>query len=317
MKLNFNLNDIGTVEFGLGIDAGPKEIFCAVPVDGDVQDALIEMVTETWRSMHGLDREPSVYEPSEKHAAHEYLYIPLSDPSTARLRQLHEAENISLNSGAFRDPARFFAYFARFTDSRGRRLTALRRASQFKGIVKSRLVTFGSDALRLVREQIFRLDTDFDLLMDSSNIHILRPSGFEFAGKLQEEILSAVPGNLKRVAKDIPFVEFKNIAEYASRHPRAARYIASICSQKETQSIDPRALRSHCRATGVEVSVKGKRILVPDDQILPFLEVLDRRRYEITLVRDAPEQFVAASRRKIAKTVAGRVVRNRVVARAR
>jgi hypothetical protein len=34
---------------------------------------------------------------------------------------------------------------------------------------------------------------------------------------------------------------------------------------------------------------------------MDFLEVLDRRRYELELVKGSPEQYKAASRRKIGK----------------
>src|SRR2546426_481228 len=81
------------------------------------------------------------------------------------------------------DPATVFCYFARLTDSKGRRLTALRRATQFKGVLKSRLLRLVTDSLKLVEDHIFKLDRDFDLLIDSANVHILRPSGFEFAGE--------------------------------------------------------------------------------------------------------------------------------------
>jgi hypothetical protein len=40
-------------------------------------------------------------------------------------------------------------------------------------------------------------------------------------------------------------------------------------------------------------------IVVPKEHVLGFLEVLDRRLYEVELVRDSPEQFKATSRQKI------------------
>lgn len=52
-----------------------------------------------------------------------------------------------------------------------------------------------TDALKLVEDRVFNLDTDFDLLIDPQRVHILRPSGFEFAGQLQGAILDAVPKN--------------------------------------------------------------------------------------------------------------------------
>ncbi|MFO0754574.1 MAG: hypothetical protein U0411_14770 [Thermodesulfovibrionales bacterium] len=67
------------------------------------------------------------------------------------------------------------------------------------------------DTLEIIEDTVFRLDNDFDLLVDSANIHILRPSGFEFAGKLQQAILDAVPENIKAIRKDLTFVDFDDI----------------------------------------------------------------------------------------------------------
>jgi hypothetical protein len=147
-------------------------------------------------------------------------------------------------------------------DRSNRRLTGVRRATQFKGIVKSRLVTLSSNALKLVSGQIFRLDPDFDLLIDSGHIHVYRPSGFEFVGELQQIILKAVKENLTEIARDLPFIDFTNVIQYAASHPRAARYIASIRDQEDTRDIDVPALRALCKATGVEITNKAGRISV-------------------------------------------------------
>jgi hypothetical protein len=184
-------------------------------------------------------------------------------------------------------------------DSQGRHLTALRRATQFKGVLKSRLFQLMTDALRLIEDHVFKLDNDFDLLVDGRYVHILRPSGFEFTGKLQEAMLAAVPRNVGVIQRDLPYVEFSSIQDYASKHPRAARYLASIRAQKETNSIDKDALKKLCRDTGVEIQEINGTITVQEGHIMGFLEVLDRRRYELELVRGSPERFKASSRRKI------------------
>lgn len=204
-----------------------------------------------------------------------------------------------MDSAALSDPATVFCYFARLTDERGRRLTALRRATQFKGVLKSRLIRLVSDALKLVEDRVFKLDSDFDLLIDSRNVHVLRPSGFEFAGRLQEAVLEAVPKNIAAIEKDLPFVEFAGIRDYAAKHPRAARYLASIRGQMETESIDRSALRKLCKSTRVEVQLANGKIIVAEGHEMGFLEVLDRRRYELVLVKDSPERYRAGSRRRI------------------
>jgi len=299
MKLDFDLESVTVTEFGVGRDDGDGQTFVAVPVDADVQTALREMVQATWAAMQKDEDGPAKYEPSEKHSSTEYLYLPLGDDLASSVRELHEAANLDIDANVLADPSDVFCYFARLTDSKKRRLTALRRATQFKGVLKNRLLRFVSDSLKLIEDRVFKLDSDFDLLVDSKNVHILRPSGFEFAGKLQEAILAAVPQNVAAIQKDMAFVEFGGLEEYASNHPRAARLLASIREQKETKNIDKGALMSHCKRTGVEVSESNGKLIVTPGHELNFLGVLDRRLYDVELVKGKPEKYRAESRKKI------------------
>ncbi len=301
MNLNFDIGNVMVTEFGVGRDDGNGQTFVAVPVDASVQAALREMVEATWEAMQRDVDGPGKYEPSEKHGGTEYLYLSLDDDLATSVRELHQAANLSVNASALAEPADVFCYFARLTDAKPQRLTALRRATQFKGILRSkgRLVRMLDDSLQIIEDTVFKLDGDFDLLVDSANVHILRPSGFEFAGKLQQAILDAVPDNIQAIAKDISFVEFSSLEEYASKHPRAARYLASIRAQGETNNIDKAALVRLCKQTGVEVTESNGKLAVDTGHEMGFLEVLDRRRYELELVKGQPERFKAASRRKI------------------
>lgn len=299
MKLDFDIENVAATEFGVGRDDGTGQTFVSLPVDVDVQKALRDVVSATWQAMRKDTDDPPRYEPSEKHGSTEYLHLPLNDELAASIRQLHEAANLPIDADALANPDTVFCYFARMTDSKGRRLTALRRATQFKGVLKSRLLRFATDSLKLIEDQVFKLDSDFDLLMDSKNVHILRPSGFEFAGQLQEAILAAVPENVAVIQKDLAFVDFAAVQDYAGAHPRAARYLASIRAQKETKNIDRNSLKKLCKDTGVEVKESKGKLVVASGHIMGFLEVLDRRRYELELVKGSPERFRAASRRKI------------------
>lgn len=65
MMLEFDFNQIRTVEFGLGRDDGDGRTFCLIAVDVDVQDALQEMAEATWAAMQELTNNPPKYEPSE------------------------------------------------------------------------------------------------------------------------------------------------------------------------------------------------------------------------------------------------------------
>ncbi len=303
MKLEFDVGKGKVTEFGIGRDDSTERTFSMVPVNADVKEVLCDMVQATWNKMDQNEDGPAKYEPSEKHRSIEYLYVPLRDNLATSIRELHEAVNLSMDGNALAnaDLSNIFCYFVRMRDQNGRRLTALRRATQFKGVLKSpsKLIQFVSDTLRIVEDRVFKLDSDFDLLTDSNTVHILRPSGFEFIGKLQQAILDAVPQNIQVLQTDLAFVEFDSIENYAITHPRAARYLASIRGWEGTKHIDKTALEEHCKRTGVEVKGSGGKVTVSTGHEMGFLEVLDRRRYELELVRGQPERFRASSRMPI------------------
>ncbi|KAF5425694.1 protein of unknown function (DUF4868) [Candidatus Methanomarinus sp.] len=299
MNLNFDISNVTVTEFGVGRDDGHGRDFVRVTVDGNVQNALLEMADATWIAMQAQTNNPPSYEPSEKHASIEYTHLPLNDNMSEAMRKLHEANNMLPDSTALSDTEKIFCYFTRFTDSQHRKLTAVRRATQFKGVLKSRLMRFDTNALKLIEAHVFKLDHDFDLLIDSKNIHILRPSGFEFVGQLQEAIMAAVSTNVAMLKVDLSFVDFNVIEKYANKRPRAARYLASIRSKNKVANIDSRRLQKLCVATGVEITEINGMLSLEEKHVMSFLEVLDRRRYEIELIADAPEHYRATSRSKI------------------
>jgi GTP:adenosylcobinamide-phosphate guanylyltransferase len=300
-SVQFDLTSTKVTEFGLGIDSpdnpdGTRLV--SVPVEDEVQAALRDMVAATRSAMKDADVTATRYQPSEKHGTQENLYLPLNDGLASRVVKIHNANNLQSEPEALKDPKEIFCYFARLSDGRDSRLTAIRRASTFKGVLESHLLSFVNDALKLVEDKVFKLDQDFDLLIDSSGIHILRPAGFEFVGDLREAIMQAAPKNIKAIQADLTFVDFGPIQTYAMQHPRAARYLASIRSQ-ETKNIDKTNLKKLCKSTGVNVSESGGKLVVKEESIMGFLYVLDRRLYQVELIKDSPESFLAASRSRI------------------
>ena len=65
------------------------------------------------------------------------------------------------------------------------------------------------------------------------------------------------------------------------------------------KNISKAKLKEACAQLGVEIKEENGKITVENKNIMGFLEILDRRRYELELVEGEPEQFRAASRSKI------------------
>jgi hypothetical protein len=298
MSAQFDTKAAQLIEFGVGLETEQGERYVLVPVDDEIQGALREMVVTTRDELKEAAEDALLYEPSEKHGGKENLRLPLSDEFAANIRAIHEASNMLTEPSALANPENVFCYFARMSDGKGRRLTAIRRATAFKGVLKNRLIQLFSDALKLVHENIFKLDRDFDLLVDGAEVQILRPSGFEYVAELEQEILKAVPKTVKAIGNNLTFVDFAAIEAYASKHSRAARSLASIRGQR-TKNIDEGKLKNACEHFNVKIKTVRGKLVVESDSIMDFLHLLDRRLYQVELVKDSPESFLAASRSRI------------------
>lgn len=300
--MHFDFDTLQHCEFGIGRDLHrDAQEFVIVPANGGVQTALREMAERTKADMFRSEQVPPRYEPSEKHASTEHLMLPINDDLAASMRALHQSENLPAAADALQDLARMFCYFARFRDGQGRRITALRRATQFKGVVSERtwLVRQFNDELVLLEDNVFKLDADFDLLIDDHQIHIWRPSGFEFAGRLQNAISAAVPQNVAIFRQSLDMVNWDSIETYARAHPRAARYLASIREFGNLDQITEQRLAAACASTNVPIEIVNGLIYVGPGNELGFLEILDRRRYQVELVPGRFERFRAPSRRSL------------------
>src|SRR5579863_1184058 len=103
MTFNFGFESIQSTEFGIGRDDEGKESFSLIPVDQHVQNALKEMIADTRAAMRETG-EPDEYQPSEKYSSQEYVYISTDNELATRLRDLHRANNLPVNSAALKEP---------------------------------------------------------------------------------------------------------------------------------------------------------------------------------------------------------------------
>lgn len=307
MKLHFNLNNVDRAEFGVGFDDDSGRSCAYVPVEVSVQEALCKMALGTWDAMEGKSDPLRQYNPAEKHNDNDRLFLPLNDEMGKFLRSLHEAEHFDSDAHALEEPDDIFCYFARMTDDEGRRLTALRRAAHFKGVLKNHLLHWLNDSLKLVEDNVFKLDADFDMLIDKDNIHILRPSSFEFVAQLKSVVLAAVPKNIQLIQKDIKFVDFDGIAKYAVNHARAARYLASIrrLIEEEGGGINKAKLKKRCEDMGVKIEDDSGKITVVDGNELEFLQILDGRLYQVDIMTGEAQTYLAASRKLLGNKSGG------------
>ena len=299
--MNFDFDAIDTVVFGVCTRRRGNIVFLDVPVDFGVVQNLKEMVRSTWERLHEVSGIPDLYDPSNESSGLRHLTVPIDDDMVELFRDVNDADQFDPGGGVLvGQPRQVFCYFAKFTDENGDRLTGMRRSTEFKGVLRhrNRLIRIVNDTLEMTQDDIFRLDTEFDLLIASDEVRILRPSGFETIGQLQEVIRAAVPQNTQALQESLGFVDFGPIEEFAAGNVAAARLLASIRA-RGVDGITRESLFWVCRDNEVEVDMVGGRIAVGEDAVLGFLRTLDRRRFSTELVPGEREVYDASNRRRI------------------
>ena len=299
MDIDFDINSVNSVNFGVGYKESSSRMFIELAVGQSVQNQLKSMVVSTTKDM---SEAPEKFEPSEDYTDGRYTFLPTDDPMVTQLSNLHSSDHLSTSDDGLDYLRNCFCYFARLRDNQDKRLTALRRAAQFKSGLKnrSRLISWIDNALQVVEDPIFRLNEKFDILIDSKSVHIIHPSSFKELGQIDAFIQRAVSDNIQMLETHLTTLNWAPIQEYAETHPRAAKLLASIRSNDYAYDINLQSLISSCNESGIAMKVdQDGNFTVPEDQILSFLEVMDRRRYSVKLVDDNTEGYRATSRQRV------------------
>lgn len=299
--MNFDIQNIRLVTLYGFFDDGQAETHVQVPVAQDVCAELTNMLGKTVASL-GLPYSAAnleQFDPSEKYGAMEALKLPLTTAYVQDLKAVIDLRNLPSNINALDDVINLEYYYAIFQDQGGRLLYAFRRASQFKGVTKSMLAVVTGGALSLLNKSVFRLDNDFDYIVDcdSSYIYIFKPSGFEFTTNVHRQMLLAATANGQAIGAAIGYIDMTGLITYATTHSKSARLMAAIKSRNDLHQIDRALLVLACTENGISITNPAIGNLTPDNgSEFDFLCILDRRAYTAMLVPNLPENYIAASR---------------------
>jgi hypothetical protein len=293
---DFNFQQIQSVEFGVCLDTVDGESYRLVPCVAAVQQALKEMLEGTRRSLFADGSGFTEFSPAEKYASNERLRIALTSDLVNKQREVFETINLPTDPNALNNTDSVVSYFAIFRDNRSQKLLAFRRAAQFKGILKKRLIRFSDDALSIVPDKVFKLDTDFDFLIFDNQVLIWRPSGFVFTADIDNQIAACAKENISYIEETIACVDFTDLREFVSTHKRGMRLVAVIKSRQDLGAIAPNLLHAECKQARIPLRQENGKLFPEPGHELAFLMLLDRRRYTITLIEGQPETYEAASR---------------------
>ena len=296
-------NDYINIEFGVGIENGNQlDTLYKISVDESVKEALHQMKEAFDNQYMAFTDPPTQFELAEKYATTEHLYYPLVQ------NELPDLFNLFSNSAAIplnainieRDLGNITYYFAIFSHRNRTKTIGVKRPAQFKGLLQKKVLIYRiiNDSLEVVPDDLFKLDNDFDFFINQNILDILHPNGFLYISKIDQQTLAAAALATNALSQRIHFINFAHMAPLVETNKTAARLISSIKGRLDLEHTSEQLLLAKCRLHNININqVNG--LLAPDDaQLVPFLQILDRRIYDYELIDNQPEHYLAASRNR-------------------
>jgi hypothetical protein len=308
MHDEFTFDSVRSVEFCVSVKQGSEHENFLVPSDRSVQDELHEMLRNTVAQFGGDRGEIASYPPwqqfelSEKYASKETLIANLASDEMVTISDLYNEEGWPSNARALRNAEDIMYYFGVFRDHSRRKLIGVRRAAQFKSVVKSRLIRLADDSLTMVNDHLFRLDNEFDFLITRNHVYILHPAGLERIAQVEQLVSAKAREKALALGRQITFVDFASIAEFVAHHKRAARAVVALVSREGLNNISRSKLAVAARETDVVLVNIGRKISPATGSEMAFLELLDDRRYATAIKTGPKEAYVANSRKPVRST---------------
>ncbi len=294
-----NLGNVIEIEFGVRLKYDDDFQNFLVPTAKPLKQHFREMLANTLASCPDNADNIETYDPAQTYAGEVCLQLALDSPLVKETQDFFTMENIPLNATKVEDNENIFAYFCIFRHRDGQKTIGIRRANQFKIVTNQKLVFLCDDTLEFVRGKLFKLDYDFDFIVTSERIFIHRISGFESITHLNEVILERAQQNTVRLGERLPWIDTQKLVSYTRNHMRAARLIASIISRGDLENISIDLLKSECGTDGVILDEVDGKLSPAEKSEFGFLNVLDRRRYHITLIPNRDEIYEAPTRHGI------------------
>ena len=147
-------SEIVNIQFGVSLSNSSGYRF--VPVDVNVQGVLKEILINTQDKVNANIVGLREYEPSEKYTTRETLYISLLDEHLEYLQNLFNNTSIAIDSTPIESYiSQIEFYFVFFTLRNNTKVLGVKRSTQFKSLLKSRMVRFVDDTLKNVEDSVF------------------------------------------------------------------------------------------------------------------------------------------------------------------
>jgi hypothetical protein len=144
------------------------------------------------------------------------------------------------------------------------------------------------------------VDYDFDFIIKKDGILILHPNSFIYLNDIDEIILSTISTSVSTICSRMnnkilmPFIN-----QNMKKAKTIARLISAIRLRDDLERTSIEKLKEKCKLQGVLLNIKDDVIIPDENNVEEFLEILDRRAFDVSLLSDdSLELYLANSRIK-------------------
>lgn len=296
----FEESDIVSVQFCVCFKAGREDEVSMVPVASGVQDTLKDIVIETMREWASMNSNWVQFEYAEQYPEKAKLRAEHASDEFDKIRYLYSIVNPPVETNLFDYKYDINYYLVIYELKSGSRMVGVRRARGLKALLsaRNRIVQIIDDSLTALDQDVLKLDSEFDFVIDAEHVYILHSSGFESIAEVDRKILSRAREKALDLHERISFVDFTGIADHAAKHKRSARLVAAVWSRKNLDTLSATKVKRFARHTEVEFTEMNGVIRPAAGHEVGLLEAIDYRRYAVDIDEDGVKIFVATSRRR-------------------
>ncbi|MDP2780394.1 Kiwa anti-phage protein KwaB-like domain-containing protein [Devosia sp.] len=297
---DIDTGSIASVNFGIGLRSNSDLYF--VPTNGGFKTALKEMTVSTVAALNAAEGDWQEYDISEDYGARRRVYCKRDNEYMTVFSTLFDAGALDDLTNLSDHVNDIEYYFTEITDDQNRRMVGVRKATQFKGTVKAknRLARMINDTLSIIEDTVFKLDNEFDVLVTDAHVYILNDAKMQHLGEITSRVAATAKDKIQVVEDTITFLDLSRIKEKIEKHPRVARYAASIAQTPNIGNFQRAKIEELARQHGIvfkELDTGKLQCRVQDEAKL--MELLDARRYHLDLANNGGDPYRATGRQKV------------------
>lgn len=295
-----DVGNIASVNFGIALRSNGNLYF--VPTDAGLKIVLKEMIADTVIALNAAEGDWQPYDISEDYGQRRRVYCNRDSEYMAVFSDLFDAGALDDLTNLPDHVHDIEYYFAQITDNQNRRMVGVRKATQFKGTVKARnrMVRMANDTLSIIEDTVFKLDSVFDLLITDAKVYILNDTQMQQLADITSRVAATAKDKIQAIEDTIEFLDLSRIKEKIEKHPRVARYAASIAQNPLVANFQRAKIEALAKQHGIvfkELDSGKLQCRVQDEAKL--MELLDARRYHLDLADNGGDPYRATGRQKV------------------